>query len=237
MDYEGDGCYSYTLTLGENRWEGFQLRMDGNPMLVMHPKGYAADKGSVVHGPSSAEESQDSWWLLNARPETVVEPSESGGGDTLVEYKTADQGRAGDQYRISLHIAGKYRTVNWTKMPDSEKAPVPFLPSTADYYVTASWNGWGLEKMTPLPNTPGAFKLETILKRAGGEFRIVRNKDLHQIIYPHGVQAPKDAPIRGPQDLVEPGSWLLVGSTGSKCVINFKRVTEHGEDKMSVSWE
>lgn len=237
MENEGDGCYSYTLTLGENRWEGFQLRMDGNPMLVMHPQSYAAAKGSTVHGPSTAEEAQDSWWLLNGRTEAVGQEGAEAGEGSLVEYKTPDQGRAGDKYRISLHIAGKYRTVNWTKLADSGKAPPPVVPSTAEYYVTASWNGWSMEKMTPEPTSPGSFKLEVALKRVGGEFRIVRNKDLHQVIYPVGRQQPAGAAIAGPHDLLEPGSWLVVGSMGSKCVIKFKRVTENGVDKMTVSWQ
>lgn len=237
MESEGEGCYSYVLTLGENRWEAFQIRMDSNAMLVLHPKCYAAPKGSAVHGPSSADEAKDSWWLLNARSEMVREQlgEEPGDEDQLVEYGTPDKGRAGDKYRVSLHIAGKYRTVNWAKIAgDSEESPI--MPSAADYYVTASWNGWEPEQMTPDPVTPGLFKLEVVLKRPGGEFRLVRNKDPHQTIYPLGLHQSADARIVGPQDPINAGSWLLEAPVGSRCQIEFSRLTENGVDVMKLSW-
>ncbi|CAE8649498.1 unnamed protein product, partial [Polarella glacialis] len=53
MEAEGNGTYSFTVTLGENRWEQFQIWLDGDPNRVLHPgqaKGY---KNSNVFGPDS----------------------------------------------------------------------------------------------------------------------------------------------------------------------------------------
>lgn len=54
MQWEGNGRYGYTLPLGENRYEHFQILLDGNPGKVLHPSDPQAPSGSaaVFSGPS-----------------------------------------------------------------------------------------------------------------------------------------------------------------------------------------
>lgn len=243
MQDDADGCFSYIMTLGENRWEAFQILLEGDPNQVLHPRQYAAPKGSGVHGPSPPSEAKQSWWLLNARSEMY---RVSDGGPVL-EYNAADAGKAGDRFAIFLHVAGKYRAVTWRNMTAGDamnaavgdlaepRVPESPVPSTADYYVTASWNEWSLTKMQRA-RCAGNFQLEVLFDCPGGEFRIVRNKDPHQVIFPIGARQPASACIVGPQDPMKHASWFLEAQPGSRHVIMFRRERVAGADEMRVSW-
>eukprot|EP00913_Durusdinium_trenchii_P029999 g28112.t1 len=111
---EGDGCYGYTLVLGDERWEQFQLLIDNNYAKVLHPRRF-----------------KESTWLVDGRPFTAqIRPiADSQGSSALaerpspMEYKNEDEGMPGQRYRIRLHIAGKWRTVTWAKLEGSGSGP------------------------------------------------------------------------------------------------------------------
>lgn len=132
MEDEGDGCYGYTLVLGDERWEQFQLLIDNNYAKVLHPRRFKAPKGTEVYGPTRTEEvMQESTWLVDGRPFTAqIRPiADSQGSSALaerpspMEYKNEDEGMPGQRYRIRLHIAGKWRTVTWAKLEGSGSGP------------------------------------------------------------------------------------------------------------------
>ena len=56
MEDEGDGCYGYSLVLGQERSEQFQLLIDNNYAKVLHPRRLKAPKGTEVYGPTRTEE-------------------------------------------------------------------------------------------------------------------------------------------------------------------------------------
>jgi len=133
MESECDGRYGFTLTLGEKMWEEFRVFIDGNDRKVLHPQRSAAPKGTMVFGPNTAAEAASSAWLLDARPVVDDSPAQRGEealadvgsasdpdhrGGEIVQYVTEDQGRPGDQYRIYLHVAGKFRTITWSRLID-----------------------------------------------------------------------------------------------------------------------
>lgn len=130
MEDEGDGCYGYTLVLGEQRWEQFQLLVDNNYAKVLHPRRFKAPKGTEVYGPTRYEEvMQESTWFVDGRPFSAqIRPIADQGSSAVerqsspMEYKNEDEGMAGQRYRIRLHIAGKWRTVTWAKLEDGAQA-------------------------------------------------------------------------------------------------------------------
>jgi hypothetical protein len=66
MTVEGTGIYGFTVTLGENRWEHFQIWLDGRKERALHPGEIKGRKSSKVNGP----EDTLLWnsWMLDGRP-------------------------------------------------------------------------------------------------------------------------------------------------------------------------
>jgi len=60
MENEGDNTFSSIITLGENRWEAFQIYLDSSPAFVLHPGEPKALKGSQVLGPDPSRLPMDS---------------------------------------------------------------------------------------------------------------------------------------------------------------------------------
>mmetsp|Transcript_115107 Transcript_115107/g.245966 ORF Transcript_115107/g.245966 Transcript_115107/m.245966 type:complete len:1031 (+) Transcript_115107:46-3138(+) len=238
MEYEGEGCYGYSMTLGLNRWEQFQIHLDDDAQKLVHPGSYKAGKGSMVHGPAAPdaenpEAGRSCTWFIDGRSAMyTADPTRSGmaiadsgsavasGGGEMVEVGTEDKGRPGDQYRIRLHTAGKWRAVSWTKIANAEAKPPPM----GTYYVIAEWNGYEPQQMTQM-RTPGLFTLDTKVTSGEGRFTIMRDMDQSQIIY------PVDGEIFGPDDPPnEPFAWVL--PRGRTFRIEFQR----DQESMKVSW-
>eukprot|EP00747_Dinoflagellata_sp_TGD_P152174 gnl/TRDRNA2_/TRDRNA2_177274_c3_seq1.p1 gnl/TRDRNA2_/TRDRNA2_177274_c3~~gnl/TRDRNA2_/TRDRNA2_177274_c3_seq1.p1 ORF type:complete len:672 (+),score=142.58 gnl/TRDRNA2_/TRDRNA2_177274_c3_seq1:108-2018(+) len=51
MEYEQEGVYGFTMTLGDNRWETFQIAIDRNDDRVLHPVAHWGTQSMEVHGP------------------------------------------------------------------------------------------------------------------------------------------------------------------------------------------
>mmetsp|Transcript_46466 Transcript_46466/g.75517 ORF Transcript_46466/g.75517 Transcript_46466/m.75517 type:complete len:243 (+) Transcript_46466:2-730(+) len=132
MEREGDDTYGFTVVLGENRWEEFQILLDGDSQRRLHPGFPEAPKGSIVQGPDAQVEGLN--WRIEGRG-AVVEASDevvlgnlektnqalrSWSPDAQSEPGLFGAGIPGDRYRVLLRIAGKYRTVMWEKLNQVE---------------------------------------------------------------------------------------------------------------------
>lgn len=228
MEAEGDDTFGFTVTLGENRWEQFQIWLDGDPARALHPGAEKAPKETPVYGPE--EEAHGLNWLIDGR----------GGAGPWVEA-TSDTGLPGDQYRVQLRVAGKWRTVTWQKLESQPEqgrrlpAPAP----AASYYVAGSWCDWELVEMAPVVESPGLFRLDVALSGFGGEFQIVRNLDWAQVFYPDCAAATleSDAKVWGPDDWGHGYNWSIAGNPGDAVRIEFRRVVDaDGGDARSVAW-
>lgn len=249
MEDEGEGCYGYTLTLGENRWEQFQIRIDGSDMKVLHPQSYKATKGTEVFGPIRLEEVEnDSTWFIDGRVSAALQnraPEERvlaladrvENLGTVVPFGHEDRGLPGDKYRIRLHIAGKWRTVTWSKL-ETERSLLALEPPAggAKYYVAGNWSGYSFEEMSPDASNPGLFVAEVTLKAATGNFQIVRNADWHQTIYPASPNASSEALGLGPDDRKVSLTWMITGAAFETYRIQFSRYWENDLERLEVSW-
>ncbi|CAJ1401469.1 unnamed protein product [Effrenium voratum] len=242
MEDEGDGCYGFTLAVGDTRWEQFQLLIDNNYAKVLHPQRYKAPKGTEVFGPTRTEEvMQDSTWFLDGRPFTAqIRAIADQGSSALaekepMEYKNEDEGMPGQQYRIRLHIAGKWRTVTWTKLQAPGPGQLALKGPEAKYYVAGSWNNFRFEAMAP--EREGTFACQVSLSGGPNRFQLVRNGDWHQSIFPATANADPSAEIEGPTDRRD-RYWLVSGTSGQSLKIIFTRTVDaEGKSKMRVSWE
>mmetsp|Transcript_103656 Transcript_103656/g.323083 ORF Transcript_103656/g.323083 Transcript_103656/m.323083 type:complete len:1159 (+) Transcript_103656:83-3559(+) len=236
MQNEGDGSFGFTVTLGENRWEDFQILLDADRTKCLHPEMPMAHKGAAVCGPDHRVRSL-CWRITGTAGYMAPAPASNAlanGGEAagpadlkVVSVGAADQGQVGDQYRVHLQIAGKYCAVSWEKTGSVDPATVP----AAEYYVASSWGGWTLEKMT---KEGSKWSVEALLLRDGGEFQIVRNEDWGQVFGPE-VGSASAGSCTGPQDVAAARGqvWRLDGDAGDVFRITFER---SGEEK-KVSWE
>lgn len=242
MQNEGDGVFGYTLTLGANCFEHFQIWLDGDSERVLHPGMAFAPKNLPVLGPASTEECGGSAWLIDGREQTVIAVpalTGAGGGQAAIADEAAQpveslyehRGSPGDQYRVRLHVAGKWRTVDWKLV---ESAASKEVSDDGKYYVCASWTGWAFTEMAPDSSRPGVHRAEVTLPGFHGEFQIVRNKDWYQVFTPSLEE--KDA-VEGPDDGSAGGSWLVNGKPWDKIAIEFQRSWKGGVESRSLSWQ
>eukprot|EP00747_Dinoflagellata_sp_TGD_P200834 gnl/TRDRNA2_/TRDRNA2_74266_c0_seq1.p1 gnl/TRDRNA2_/TRDRNA2_74266_c0~~gnl/TRDRNA2_/TRDRNA2_74266_c0_seq1.p1 ORF type:complete len:1041 (-),score=165.83 gnl/TRDRNA2_/TRDRNA2_74266_c0_seq1:127-3249(-) len=247
MEDAGDGVFEYTLTMGENRFEMFQILLDGDEDRVLHPGMFKASQGEPVYGPGSSYEAAGCNWIIDAREQVVQTTTVATEGDApeVLRLPTEDSGKPGQQYRIYLRINGKYRIVDWEKIKPSEEdewltepsAEAPRVPE-GTYYVVGNWTEWQFEEMERDPSTPGKYTYKvTVDESRGMLFQIVRNRDWCQTFFPIQAFANDSGPVVGPDDSPGDVNWAITGRFGEVFEIVFTRVVkEDGEDKKAISW-
>jgi len=245
MQDEGEGVHCFTLTLGENCWEQFQLMIDANHEKMLYPPFYGAPKGTSILGPTPSEEvGRAGTWAIDARGRSRVSQVENGAITDAGEQAGApaledpDEGRPGDRYKVCLHVAGKWRTVTWSKVAAPEGESSALMPATTGrYFISGAWNAWEFEEMTADASVPGLFTVEVTMQRHGGtDFQIVRNKDWSQAFCPSVASAGPEAQVNGPDDAHNSLSWRIDGGVGETFKIEFQRTQEGSSDVKRVSW-
>jgi len=242
LETEAPGVYAYTVTLGENRWERFQILLDQDRRKVLYPghdRLEEVTKGAPVAGPEEVFQSES--WLIDTRPYFGDEPA--GEGEALVAVDGGaldrqDVGQPGDRFRVRFSVKGKWRMAEWENLDrakDRGAEPEPSVPM-GQYQVSGSWNHGLLEEMKPSPDVPGLFTAEVTLTTDGGTFQILRNRDWAQALYPDTPEADASASTLGPDEPVG-HAWFLEGSCGDVFEIQFQRSSEGGRDEKKVSWK
>jgi len=242
MEMESTGVYAYDVTLSHNRWEQFQIWLDGDPLKCLYPEEHKAGKLTSVEGPSPI--SGGNAWHIEGR--TTQDALTAG----AAEVGTVDRGWIGAKYSVRLHVAGKYRMVDWERVSGmAEDAQLAIATEAAEalprssYFISADWNCWGYERMVEGQADDAKSVLSTFevrLLREGGEFQILRNKDFKQVIYPTEAMAgPSDDPagIGGPDEDDDSQAWYLDGTPGDTFLIEFRRSIERGIDVKRVTWQ
>jgi hypothetical protein len=238
MDEEGPNSFGFTVTLGENRWEKFQIWLDGSETRILHPSLPSARQGTPVIGPVRLSDGAAFSWAIDGRPWANT----ADGGNEVVPATPrsaptdhADVGKIGDKYRVHLRIAGKYRTVEWEKLASKEGAAPEKVPE-GTYSIIPTWSGGEPIEMFRDDSQVGVHYLEVTLPTQRGAFQIMRNEDPDQILYPDRYEADASAAVLGPDDLGGDLCWLLDGGRDDAFRIELHRSVESGLDKKKVSW-
>mmetsp|Transcript_36505 Transcript_36505/g.109038 ORF Transcript_36505/g.109038 Transcript_36505/m.109038 type:complete len:466 (+) Transcript_36505:1-1398(+) len=251
METTEDGDWVFTVTLGMNRYETFQIWLDGDSNKVLHPAQPRSGSACAVRGPVQLDEANGLNWMIDGR--VLAQPAgaatapaiEVGAaaptGEELAGFSTRDRGRVGDQYQVMLNIAGKYRAVTWRKVKSGAEDDV-LRALQGTYYVTGTFNNWGLSEMTASEDT--ALGLHAIrigpLRDAKNDFQIVRNKAWDQRFHPpFGTIASEtwdEFEVEGPDDAGHGKNWCLKAKPGSHFVIEFQRALSNGMDVKRISW-
>jgi len=250
MTSEGDGVYRYTLTLGINRWETFQIWLDGLPNRALNPgRPRAPNRAPVLD--CNQEEAEGLTWMIDGRQwyatptgagelEDAVRESDGGGegeaGVRTLAVDTPDSGKPGDQYEIRLRIAGKWRSVEWEKVAETGDGDMS-AEDTGKYYIVGSWTDWEFSSMEPDPDEPGIFRADAKLRPFdAGLFQIVRNRDWGQVIYPESSFGDLPEAL-GPDEWGD-GMYFSLGSNGNQTFrIELQRSFTSGADVKKVTWQ
>jgi len=233
MEQDGGDSYSYTVTLGENLWEDFQILLDADPQRRLHPEWPRATSGSAVWGPEAA--GKGLYWRIAGRGAAAAmsDARDGGGGSTEVggAVSSTDDGQVGAKYRARLKICGKYRTVTWEKL---DQAPNPSRAAAGSYYIASNWNGWSFDEMV---RDGDEWYLEALMLRSGAEFQVVRNMDWGQVIRPRKPEASQDDRGVGPDEAwsAQGRNWQIDAAPGDVMRISLRREEVGGE--WSVSWQ
>jgi hypothetical protein len=228
MQAEGDGVYGFDVVLGENRWEHFQIWLDGNQQRALHPGDMKGNKQSKVCGPEDTL--LFNTWMLDGRPVSMYKTTSGFDAEQIV-IDTQDTGSIGDKYRIRLRVSGKFRTVDWEKL--DEKAALAEVPK-GTYHVIGSWSDLAFQEMKCEDAAAGIYSLEVALAEFGGDFLVVRNKDWMQVFHP---AYPGSEEAAGPSPMQHhSGTWSLGGSAGDRYKITFQRKLDGGDGTQQASW-
>jgi polyketide synthase-associated protein len=232
MESEGSGCFGYTLTLGINGWESFQIQLDGDLSMVLHPGAPQGAKGERVLGPDAILR-KDSWLVDGRSWFATVGPTAIADG---VTSNHPDAGEPGDQYRVHLRVSGKWRMVDWEKLAKQEGVAARPAVDTGSYQVVGSWFDYNAQPMYPEGTVPGLYVLEFNLPTdGGGYFNILRDNDWGQTFYPYPDATPGGEVI-GPEEATG-DAWVLNGRAGDVFRIEFQRIVEPGSEMKQVSWK
>mmetsp|Transcript_5636 Transcript_5636/g.13238 ORF Transcript_5636/g.13238 Transcript_5636/m.13238 type:complete len:1020 (+) Transcript_5636:99-3158(+) len=228
-----DGSYSFIVTLGVNRFECFQICVDGDESRILHPMRPFDASGTSAEGPSAPEEVEGLRWRIDGR----------GVSESTAPYVGRDEGQIGDKYEVKLWVAGKYRAVTWRKLQALSAEPSAagvqdLSPALAGrYFLAGAWTGWEFEEMTE--TGPGVYSLETCLGFGATDFVVARNRDWDQVFCPSSLTAAKAASpteVIGPTDLSLGLAWKLKGKAGEWFKVEFQRTFEDNQDLKRISW-
>jgi len=254
MENEAPGVYSFTTILSENRWERFQIALDGESTRVLHPIVTEGDKCCPVAGPEAALQVLS--WQIDGRPKGprlvdagAQEKALPGSGwqaiapDALEDVDADLVAEPGDKFRIRLHLQGRWRMVDWEKLPQVEKEDTPaeraFEASltglVGTYQVAGSWNLFDLQAMKCNPLQRHRHHVEVIIPRDGEQhFYLVRNEDRNQVIGPAAAvsRTTGSALLSGWNQRRPLHYWAFFAAAGDVFNIEFERTA----DQLQVNW-
>jgi len=263
MVQNSDGAYIFTLTLGANGFEVFQIWLDGDEERVLHPSTAGAPSGSAVSGPSGPEISYGRRWMIDSfaaqQPSPALQaeaPEQAGAADgdlpvATVSSDTTSAAGPGDQYEVKLSVAGKFRAITWQRLSRSFAMDEALAERVlGSYFVASTCNKWQPEEMVRQPIKevqPGraecAFVLEMRLPPycSNCEFVILRNRDWEQVFYPAAGQPTSNnwdaEDVAGPDTGLGANTWCLEGRSGDKFRIEFFRSVGNSLDTRRISWQ
>eukprot|EP00930_Biecheleria_cincta_P034635 TRINITY_DN23908_c0_g1_i1.p1 TRINITY_DN23908_c0_g1~~TRINITY_DN23908_c0_g1_i1.p1 ORF type:complete len:1914 (+),score=347.51 TRINITY_DN23908_c0_g1_i1:40-5781(+) len=275
MEEESADCFALTVRLGRGRCEEFQIWLDADAEKALHPGAIQSAGGTEVFGPS-ADCPQHTWRICSpiqaqehrsgaeddvlkhssyaddiaeaALAESSEQKPEQDHSVSLQSSPTAKE--ALNEYRIRLHVAGKWRLVDWQQVVDGKEMPpcwdgvdtlpplfpVSTRPQSLSYHIMGSWSCWTLEEMEC--DGSGTNFSEIQLESGYEEFQIALDGDWDRVLYPGCSRAGiRDAnPVHGPDDSGQGRNWLIEGKPGDRFRVELVHKCLFGKQVYEISW-
>lgn len=247
MEEAVPGEYIATLELGDNEWDSFQIWLDRDPNRVLHPGCENASLHCPVFGPEATAGTFK--WKINGKLVAGEKPEMN---DPTVEKNKEESPKQGSsartvlphRFRIRLRVKGKYRAVDWERLPENidmktaQLGPIIQPSSEVNYQIVASSKNWAPCDMQPTEGASGSWCVEVTLNMEWEIFVIIRNGDDMQTFYPDSRHCEDNTrKILGPDELCNDRYWMLRGTPGDVFRVEFRRSVESGVDSRQVSWQ
>jgi len=202
MEQVEPGVYVLGITLGETRWEEFQIVLNEDRTTGMiYPFEGKASASVRISGPNSAGHAKN--WLIDG---------------------IADGAAAGTVYKVRFEW-GAPKRMFWEPVTKDLPDKVLSLPFKHQYFIVGSWSYWQLQEMKPLGDEEGAEMTFVIGRNKAEHFQIVRDRDWTQVIYPALGQAEDESiPVMGPDDNGSGKNWIVQGDKGCEVHVVFRIV-------------
>jgi len=217
MDRDGDNMFSVVITLGEERYEQFEIRIDEKVDQAFYPAIDNASSSIWVEGPSVNKEHRR--WLLDGRDEEFL---------------------AGSVYLITVKLGSDRNQVSWKQAREQRR--VLALEHDNSYAVMGSFSNWQPMSLRSMGQKAfkGAFRTG---KRGRDDFVIFKDSDRKQAIYPFQPEASGDAEQAcGPDELCCGRRFTFTGVPGedvalSLTVVDGQVTVEATSSSHSRSWK
>jgi len=249
MEKGSETEYSFKITMGVNRFETFNILLDADPERVLHPRGDQGATGSVVGGPSEANQAAGLMWVIDGGAFSPLALGDGSGGSITDKDATGVApsqagGKPGDKYEVKLSVAGKYRAITWKKVEDAEADAIKDPSVQGSYFVVGNWSEWKPQEMTA--DHDKALGLYTIevgplpMWSTRLDFQIIRNKDATQVFHPQYATIASEewdeTEVEGPDAGGVGMTWCIKGRGGEYFKIEFQRTLEGGKESRRISW-
>merc|ERR1719401_2717301 len=264
MKKDGEGSYYFMMTMGENRFEKFQIWLDGDSSRPLYPDLLRGGQGSKVLGPPTLgggdEDTEE-----GAVTERAVEDIHSGLAPCwLIDGRTKQFMVKGTQMALKRGLRADAQSkalaeldvdsvveagTEDTASPGDTfningKFRVVMWQKLADlekapylpgsYYVAGAFTDWVPKEMSCVDRDSGTFSFNAEAAYGGNEFQILRDADWSQVFYPD----PQTGLVGGPEEAeFSYGSYwhLPKASLGTTFKIEFQRAVTDAEDSPTVT--
>lgn len=186
------GTYSCAVTLGDNRWEEFQISCNKGENEVFHPVFPRAGQDAQILGPDWAAKGKT--WIIDGRTDGVP---------------------VGTIYHIEFNWTDEGKSLFWRPLDVTESTPELKVIGQKEevkrqYYLFGTPTRW--EKHKELKEIAEGYYETTFAMtyRREEEFQIICDKDDKQAIYPTSPLTKKaTAPLCGPDWNGKGKHWLV----------------------------
>lgn len=158
----------------------------------------------------------------------------------LISLNYDDAAKPGDKFRVRLHIRGKYRRVEWSKVRASSNtlAVVDAVEEyTHKYKIIGDHNYWTFEDMEPVEAEQGLFTTVIHLLKDTSSFQVYRDGDWEQGFFPERARGQPGDKILGPNGDGMGLNWKIDGKVGDLVRVSFRRNMVEGESVKTMTWQ
>jgi len=189
MEQTVPDTYELAVALGEAPSEQFYVLLDRDAKQAIYPAVHRADASACVLGPDDKR----------------------GGKYWVIQGAAAAQGRA-----CTIRFEWTERKlISWSMEDRTAPAGQVFEHR---YHLSGTWAAWQPQVM----QHRGEGLHEGTFSVSGScceDFRILRDGDPGQAIYPAAVVVTKSVPVRGPDDQGEDKHWRVLGEEGERVTV------------------
>eukprot|EP00931_Biecheleriopsis_adriatica_P077976 TRINITY_DN5144_c0_g1_i2.p1 TRINITY_DN5144_c0_g1~~TRINITY_DN5144_c0_g1_i2.p1 ORF type:complete len:830 (+),score=127.23 TRINITY_DN5144_c0_g1_i2:87-2576(+) len=227
MTWDGES-FNYTVSVGDEGWEAFQILQDDSWQKVIYPSVKDAHPcmSHSLQGPDDMNAGFN--WLIGKVGGFF------GSGDDVIS--------AGTEFKIKLYLdrQGRPESVNWNRLTGSARLDGVHEQPDVTYAIAGTWNEWQVKPM----QWDGKLSCFTCTVRLGKSkkesFQFLENGSWDKVVYPSldGAHPYMSYKLLGPDNSNKGLNWTLGNrnmSVGTKFKVNLF-VDGQGRPR-HVSWD